>query len=362
MKHIKRKSWAVAVALGLGAMMGCQVDLPVASQIEHMRVLGAVTEVEGDAERASPAPGETAHVTWSIVFQDPQKDNSELASLFFVCTAPEQFSGTPVCQEFVDVALGGSISNLLAGIQGREALDCGETPDRTVDYGPFRAVCVTGTPKLDVQIPEDSSAQAKLLRGVICRNGIPRFDENSPTGMSCDPLDSADAEDVEDVSVYGTVPIQYGEKTENQNPDVEAVKLFFHEPPLPWEPSSDDLTAELNDESCTDLAYDDRVMSTDGHEESVTLRYDADARELFEGEPETLTFSSYSTFGKLSARFTLFRSDAETPLSRTLTWELTPEERRELNKKSKLVRFYFTVLDGRGGYAVTSRDLCIVRR
>jgi hypothetical protein len=163
--------------------------------------------------------------------------------------------------------------------------------------------------------------------------------------------------------VYGTVPIQQGAATENHNPSLEAAELFFHESPLLWEESASEVRDVISDETCADLAYSSRVMSTDGHEEKVTLRYDADAREqLPGGEPETLTFTAYTTFGKISSRFTVFKPTSKTPLSRSFTWELSEDERKALNKKSKRVRFFFTVRDGRGGYASTTRDLCVVRQ
>jgi hypothetical protein len=284
--------------------------------------------------------------------------------LFYVCTAPTQFTGTPICQELIDVAQGGSIDAYAELARSRQALDCAKDPDRTEDYGPFRVACVTGVPKLDVKIPSGTRARAKLVRGIICRNGKPRFDDKSPTQMKCDPNEGAASGDLEfeEVAVYGTVPIQLSDSSKNENPSFEAAQLFFHEAPLLWEASSSEVRDTVSDDTCAELAYSDRVMSTDGHEEKVTLRYDADAREPVNDTVETLTFASYTTFGKISERYTVFKPDSKTPLSRSFTWELSEDERKELNKKSKLVRFFFTVRDGRGGYAVTTRDLCVVRQ
>lgn len=364
MKHFPKQLLG-AVMCALASLPACQVDLPVASKIERMRVLTAIARVEGDLERSSPAPGETARVTWEMAYPDAEQDNSELASLFYVCTAPDRFAGAPVCQEFVELATQRRApSDRRGGFGGLDAAllpDCGKDPDRVWDVGPFSVVCVTGTPELDIKVLDNFKAEAKLMQGIICRNGTPRFDPDNPTQLICDV--ARGQKNAEEIAVYGTVPVQHGEDTENHNPSTEAAKIYFHDPPVLWEASDEELDSELSDETCADLAQEGRVMSSDGHEEMITLRYDAEAREEADGKPEPLTLSTYTTFGSLSARFTVFRSDAKPPLKRTIEWELEDEEREQLKKKktSKYVRFYFTVLDGRGGYAITRRDLCVLR-
>ena len=361
MKHLPK------ILLCLASLSACQIDLPAASEIERMRVLTAYAEVEGEPERASPAPGETARVTWSMAYPDHAQDDSELASLFYVCTAPELFSGTPICQEFIDLAQAGAgeASAALGGSLGVGSLpDCARDPDREWDLGPFRLVCVTGTPRLDIKIPDNYKASAKLMQGVICRNGTPRFELADQPRLVCDDGPARNAER-EEISVYGTVPVQYDSKTENHNPRTDGFQLLFGDPPAMWDASDELLDEEVSDEACEELARSGRLLLSDDHrvarEEEITLGYDADAREAFEGKPEPLTFSAYTTFGSLSARFTVFRSDAKPPLKRVIKWELSDEEREQLKKSSKFVRFYFTVQDGRGGYAITRRDLCVTR-
>jgi hypothetical protein len=348
----------------LASLSACQIDLPEASKIEHMRVLTAIARVEGDSERSSPAPGETASVTWEMAYPDAAQDDSELASMFYVCTAPTRVAGVPFCQEFVDLAQSGGQAGFAglgaAGAAGLDVPDCGKDPDRVWDVGPFSVVCVTGTPKLDIHVADGFKADAKLMQGIICRNGTPRFDLENPTQLVCDHAKGD--KNAEEIAVYGTVPVQQDADSENHNPSTDAAKLQFQDPPVLWDPSDQELDSELNDEACEELVRANRVMSSDGQqEETITLRYDADAREEHAGKPEPLTLSTYTTFGSLSARFTVFRSDAKPPLKRTIKWELSDEERAQVKKTNKYVRFYFTVLDGRGGYAVTRRDLCIVQ-
>lgn len=348
----------------LAGLSACEIDLPVASEIEHMRVLTAISEVEGDPERASPMPGESARVTWVMAYPDHEQDDSELSSLFYVCTAPERFSGTPVCQELIDLAQAGARDPSAAFGGAAELLpDCGQDPDRVWDLGPFRLVCVTGTPRLDIDIAGDYTASAKLMQGVICRNGTPRFELADTPRLVCEGR--GPRADREEIAVYGTVPVQQGAETENHNPRTDAFQLTFGDPPKMWGPSDELLDEEISDENCGELASEGRLLQSAGHraarEEEIILGYDADAREEHEGKPEPLTFSAYTTFGSLSARFTVFRSDAKPPLKRTIKWELSDEDREQLKQSSKLVRFYFTVQDGRGGYAITRRDLCVTR-
>ena len=343
----------LAAALAFAAV-GCENDLPRASNIENLRVLGGLVQVVGDEARSTPKPGEKARLSWSMAYPDADADDSHLASVFFTCTAPQQFSGVPLCQELIDIAKGGSISAVLDAAMNEEQPDCGKNPDRTYKLGPFTVVCVTGTPRLDVPIPKDSKGN-KLVRGIICQNGTPHFDAQNPTGMSCDGAD-------EFISVYGTVPVQYEEADANLNPNIDAASMQFHDPPVPWLPVAEDVAAELNDETCLDEAKAKHVMHTDGHEEQITLRYEAEQREERNGKPETLQFAVYTTFGKVSQRFVIFSPTTELPLKRSFKWELNEDERKELNDKSKHVRFFFVVTDGRGGYALTTRDLCVNRR
>jgi hypothetical protein len=356
------------ILLSIVSLAACQIDLPVASEIERMRVLTAFAEVEGEPERSSPTPGETARVTWAMAYPDHAQDDSELASLFYVCTAPERFSGTPICQEIIDLVQAGpsAAAAALGGMLGAGASpDCAQEPDGVWDLGPFRFVCVTGTPKLDINIPDGYKASAKLMQGIICRNGTPTFELGDQPRLVCGEARNVSGER-EEISVYGTVPVQYDADTENHNPRTDAFQLSFGTgPSKAWGASDELLGEELSDQACAEPAFMERVKLSDGHrearEEEITLGYDASAREDFEGKPEPLTFSVYTTFGSLSARFTVFRSDAQTPFKRTIKWELSDEEREQLKKSSKYVRFYFTVQDGRGGYAVTRRDLCVSR-
>jgi hypothetical protein len=354
---VKRGSLVLALLL---AAVGCDDDLPLASQIQHMRVLGAATAVDGDPARTTPKPGEKAKLTWSMVYPDSMADDSGLRSIFFVCTAPSEYTGTPLCQEFLDIAMGGSIADIVADAMGNDAPDCEATPSHSYKLGPFTIVCVSGTPQLDIAIAKDSKAAARLVRGTICRNGTPQLDQKDPTGMSCKPFPDTKLDEQENIAVYGTVPIEYSDEDRNHTPSIDALSLAFHDPPLAWDESFQE-PAAFTDDNCADEAKAKQVMHSDGFVETITLLYDDAQREVHDGDKEALEFSAYATFGKMSRRFTVFSSSAQAPLRSTFSWDLKTEERDALNGKSKHVRFYFTILDHRGGFAITTRDLCIDR-
>jgi len=356
----RRTLIALLVAWSLAAV-GCADDLPRASEIKHMRVLGAATEVQGDVTRSSPKPGETANVSWDMAFPDLAHDDSEIASLFVTCTAPTRFSGQPVCQELLDAAQGSHLTDVVKGVAGlRNAQDCGAKPDQRIEAGPFSVTCVTGMPHSEVKVESSFTAGSKLIEGIICRNATPMIDAKDPSGVRCEPHKGVKASQVEAIPVYGTVPVQYKSSDVNHNPSLDAADFGFGEDALSWPTLTADEATELADD-CAAAAVDQQVLSTNGKDEQITIEYDADAREQHDGEPEALEFSTYVTTGRLDRRFTVFASDAKPPLKETLKWSVSKELRDKLGDKSKLVRFYFTVLDHHGGYAIARRELCLGR-
>jgi hypothetical protein len=102
----------------------------------------------------------------------------------------------------------------------------------------------------------------------------------------------------------------------------------------------------------------DVVLPTNGYPEVILIDY---PKQPASERKEDLVFSIYTTFGELSRRFTVFEGSGEMPDAPDLTWKLSEEQRTDLVGKPKLVRFYITVVDGRGGFDITTRELCINR-
>ncbi|HEY2735387.1 MAG TPA: hypothetical protein VGI70_15425, partial [Polyangiales bacterium] len=267
----------------------------------------------------------------------------------------------PICQELIDAARSGSSLGILSMFGGATPPDCGKNPDSNLVRGAFSVTCVSGTPHSSLTIEKSFSAGAKLIEGVICRNGTPKFDSKSSTGVSCSAKPDVAMSDVESVSVYGTIPVQYDDDGENHNPSIDAANFVFGAGDARWLPN--DQNAPISDwiDDCSAPARAGQLLSSDGIGEDFAIRYDADARESYQGAPESLEFAVYVTKGKIDHHFALFDSDAKLPLEAPLHWELSKEDRDKLGDENELLRFYFTVIDHRGGFAITTRDLCVGR-
>ncbi len=347
---------AIASSMMVGMTAGCEDDLPKASLIAHMRVLGGRTEVVGDETRSTPRPGETARLTWSVVFPDLDANEDELSSLFAVCTMPDRFTGNPVCQELIDSAQGRRRGFGL----DEPPMGCDVRPDSQQTYMGIRINCVSGTPRLDVRIPE-SLRTDRLVQGIVCRNGTPAFDLESPVGARCYAKPGFDEDDVESVALYGTIPVVEDADDENLNPDLSRLQLTMRATrsanERAWNPTPEEFLPELI-EDCSTVASD-IVLPSNGYPEVIELSYPPQPGSE---DDEDLVFSTFATLGELSRRFTVIEAETgRDPDQPDLTWELSEAERDELLGTPTLVRFYFTVLDGRGGFDVTTRELCVNR-
>ncbi|HET6332773.1 MAG TPA: hypothetical protein VFG30_06145 [Polyangiales bacterium] len=356
MRTSLKTSFSLLVLSLLSIFTGCEDDLPKVTLITHMRALGARQEVIGDEARAIPKPGERVRMTWAMAYPDVETTDDELASFFIECTAPIRYTGTPVCQEFIDAAQGRTTGLGFGFSQPPEG--CDVKPDSTQTIAGIRLVCVTGTPKIDVPVAK-AAKSPRLVQGIICRNGIPQLDLESPTGASCKPKSSRD--DFEEITVYGTVNIATKADEENENPAIAKAKLRLRATefgdPIDWNPTPAEALPDLEEDCST--ASSEILPKSPGFTGVILIDYPKQtaSRE----RDEDIVFSTYATFGELSRRFTVFESTGVEVDAPKLTWKLSEEERTELVGNPRLVRFYFTVVDGRGGFDITTRELCVDR-
>jgi hypothetical protein len=363
-----RAALLLATTLLGAALGGCQDDLPEATLIEHMRVLGARIEVDGFEARSTPRPGESATMTWAVAFPELRATEEELESLFLVCTEPSSFTGAPVCEELIDLARTGGGA---FGAPVEEQFNCEDQGREPIELGGLRVVCLRGTPRLEVPIERTFKARAKLVRGIICRNGVPRLDMESAVGASCLRKDGVRPSQVQSIPVYGTIPIAYDRGDENENPSRDRIEVRLRVPhagaPLPW-PAPTELSVEEREANCE--ATGDET-GRDRFREFISIRYPVRKGE----ENKDLQFSTFTTFGELSQRFTILeaedrqgdrpedsqpKDDGDDIRPGEIAWSPTSAQREAL-EKPKLVRFYISVLDGRGGFDVTTRELCLAR-
>jgi hypothetical protein len=355
--------WAALVAT---LIAGCEDDLPKATLIEHMRVLGARTEVVGDEARSTPRLGEIAMLNWAVTYPELTASDDDLSSLFLVCTAPTTFAGTPACEELIEAAQAGE--SPIDVPSDETTYSCEGREGDTVQFGGIKLTCLSGTPRVEVAIEDDFPAAAKLVQGVICRNGTPELDLQSSVGVRCDPKPGADESQVESIAVYGTVSVAREESDENLNPSRDRIELYLRVPnsgaPMPWLASPPDQTLEQLEQACVDGTSPRR----DRFRQFISIGYGPD------DEDEELQFSTVATYGEMSRRFTVIepedRSDNPAADEEAVSedddirpsefaWSPTADQRSELEDEPQLVRFYISVLDGRGGFDVATRELCV---
>ena len=375
---------STAALLGLFALLhGCDDDLPRATEIVHMRVLGAQLEVanptDGDATRATPKPGEKVRVTLPIGFPalepEPNGDvlslprkQARVSSLIVACTAPDRYTGgIPICQELIDLA------ELAADVPPEDIPD--DVPallmpfrcDGSMSFslgGPLSVNCTEGTPVVELTVPADYERERLLFSGIVCERGTPiaRADQQEPFAC-CEPSDSDDPSECKEIErgeairVHGLIPVQQRKADVNHNPDIDALRIV-REVNGAWNPVDPSLLTVMNETDCKRVA-DAQENKADfpllyGHID-FTLKYDGKKRERFEGQPEQLEITLYTTHGEMERRFTLF-DPQDNDLSSTLRY--TPPK-KDIPGGGQLVRFYASVRDQRGGFSLAEYALCL---
>jgi hypothetical protein len=341
-------------ALVLGFLPACEDDLPKATLIARMRVLGVQLSVEGDEARTTPQPGERVGLAFPVVYPTLAEDTSAAQMLLIGCTAPDRFTGgLPICQEFIDAVLAGDDPGAALPMLDGGTVSCADLRGLSFQRGALSLACVRGAPRATLSVPADFAAHAMLFRGVICERGTPYIDPNDPLLFGCEN------EDAEPIRVHGQVPVQYEAAAANHNPDMTALSLVRENVPWPaFDP--DDLPPEQGCAGALPTNFGQPVHRVVTGAHRIELRYQAAARERASGEPETLEFTIYATLGEMERRFTLFTPDDEVVrgvLSSSLDW--TPPRAAELPRGGQLVRFFVTVRDQRGGFGMTERAVCV---
>lgn len=292
-----------ATCAGLGA--GC-AEFDPASLITRTRVLGARVEVEGAPERAAPAPGETARVTWLMAAPGTIPP---VAWTFALCPA-----GSP--------------------------LGC---PDRALATyeGTASPPSVTFTvPSLDAL----GGASTLGLYGRICAGGSPTIDARGLAGCS-------GGGDGTTVSV--AIRLQQGNDT-NHNPVADRGLTFDGQP---WAPLT---------EGASPCGVGPRIAagSPDHALTLVTIGSDRETYPAIAGDPpvpvearEALQLSSFVTLGELASPYAFVEADdpADAPVA-TTRWD-APAARDVVAETP--VTFTFVVRDGRGGIDLVTRSVCV---
>jgi hypothetical protein len=352
---------------------GCQEDLPKATEIEHMRILGVGLSVVGDPTRSTPKPGESVQATFATVYPSPKKTDATVQAMLIGCTAPEHFTGgLPACQEFLDAANGkvGTDVNSVLDIAGQMAasdpakamgmdakLTCDDLPMPKIRRGQLSIQCLRGDPTAVFDVAPTFKADRMLFVGVVCEQGTAFIDPNDPLLFGCDGNKG------ETTQVNGMIPVQHGAADENHNPSIDDLDLVLTTFTDPWVAPEGELPPadDCEDDAQTDQSGPLTLPLADPGKHDILLEYEASARERTGGDPEELEFTIYTTAGEMERRFTLFGAEAEPDkdgkLRASVEWD--PPAYADLPSKGKLVRFFVTLRDHRGGFAITTRTACV---
>jgi len=390
----RRLAASIAVLASAWMLAGCVDDLPKATEIARMRILGAQLSVLGDETRTTPKPGETVHVALSTQFPSLENDRDAVQSLLITCTAPDRFTGgIPICQELIDVASapGASAGDIALppGFDKRFACESSFGTPVLDPVSPISLHCQKGEQAFDLGVPPKYPAHELLFVGIVCERGAAVLDPALPGLFGCEDASA------EPIPFHGLVRVQHAPEDENHNPDMSALRLVREVTGL-WEPV-DPAALVPENEMCAQLvraaAHDPKLPWVIGSMD-FGLRYMAKARELVDGVPEELEFTVYATDGDIERRFTLFRSgdkgrelvdpdgnpveDADgnpvRELHDSLRWKspklkelsFTPADpdagTEAMGSDGKLVRVFVTLRDGRGGFGQTDYALCALNK
>jgi hypothetical protein len=352
----------------LALLAGCEDDLPKATEIKRMRILGAQLSVVGDETRSTPRPGEDVRVSFATVFPDLDDTTDEMQTLLIGCTAPDRFTGgIPFCQEFLDAAQNVDDAQALdagAALGMAQKVMCSDIPGRRQTFRGVTIACVDGDPAVELPIDASFEAPQAMFLGITCQKGRAFIDPESATLFGCD-----DNEDGESIGLHGTYTVQHEDDDENRNPTAGDLELITDEPQageldVNWLPRSPTLGVPepepLVEDACRNVGEGSdtlRVLDVGRHD--LSMRYPADAREEVEGEAEIVEVTIYSTSGEMQRRFTVWTDESEVRggrLRASVEWQ---PDRDDRPVTGKLVRFFATVRDQRGGFDMATYAACI---
>jgi len=359
---VRTSAYMMLTGTLLTLLAACQDNLPKATEIERMRILGTRIEVVGDEQRSTPKPGEKVRVSLTTVFPSIEDSADDLHTLLIGCTAPGRYTGgIPICQELIDLATTKDAQLIAALPMLMKKLSCADIDPGILSLTPSTSLqCLTGAPTAVLPVGSDFRADNFLFLGVVCERGTPYVDATDPLLFGCEDNDG------ETIRVHGQIPVEYKKADENRNPNIDdALSLTIDDGE--WDAFDPDMLPDENDcEQSTDQKSPTIPRRTGG-DHTIGISYDPKDRDLVDGKPEVVELTVYATDGDMERRFTLF-DELDTPkkglLKSQLKWSppltrATPKAGELPIGGQKLVRFFITVRDQRSGYDVTSRAVCL---
>jgi len=334
--------------LGLFAMAACSANFLPASAVTDLRVIGARVEVEGDATRANPSPGEDVQVSVLVVDRgaEPSKDpdvpalTPPLLTWFFVACVPTPTRiGPQICSAPITPCDG-----------------CTGPPP--TDRFAFPVIGFQVPPKEELDAVE---ARDVLLQGAVCGNGVP-----SPTAIQrfisgeSDDLEPCEGpEIIPGVPIQGRfvtiqIPIERDPEDPNLNPEISTVTFAGKAWPPPYDegvPRTAPRTGCERDLTDAERDAHPRAGSGPSNIELFVPRnslqsYTVDGTDF----TEEIQVSWLGDGGAFEVSFSFITDPAVSILTQ---WQAPPED-------GLLVRFNFVIRDGRGGLDRVERGLCVL--
>jgi hypothetical protein len=302
----------------VAAAAGCSNDLPVASQLERTRVIGARVTVAADPGRAEALPGEPVNVEWIVAGPRPPQS---LDWAFAICVA-----GQAACVDAPGLAGSGSGAPVVVPVQ---------TPDASTLTGGF--------------LP--------LVFGEVCADGTLGLDPSGAMPTCTGPNASG-------TDTRFLVPVRLDGGTPNRQPNLANDVLELDG--AAWDPAS--ATVAAAGDSCDASTGLPVVTATPpgGTEVKHPIRLvsDADDRETFTPPDATaptleeLQLSNFATAGKFESSYAaIYPTDTRADADVTMKW--VPPGSADVAAGGEVVILTIVVRDLRGGLDFTSRALCL---
>jgi hypothetical protein len=310
-----RQLWFLVPAIAaLVAVAGCDNDLPLTSQLERTRVVGARVVTTSDPGRADVTPGEAAAIEWIVL--GPTTPGT-LDWAFAQCRA-----------------LGGACVDALTPVGSGSG---------TPIVVPFT------TPSADAL----TDGRVPVMMGSVCADGTLGIDPATE-------LPSCTGPDASGTNAQYVIPFVAAGATANRHPNLSNDRVDVGG--VEWTTTT---TGDAG--GPCDGSDGAPVVTAPTDDAKVELRFttDGDDRESYlrpmeaAPSPEELQLSFFATAGKFDTSYgAIYRDDTRADPDVTVKW--APPGADELPAGGLTVQFHFVMRDGRGGLDLTHRTLCVV--
>jgi hypothetical protein len=315
--HTKQLWFLAPAVAALIAVAGCDSDLPITSQLERTRVVGARVVTASDPGRADVQPGEAATVEWIVL--------------------------GPTAPATLDWAFAQCLS--LGG-------NCVDTP-ASVGAGNGAPVVVPFTaPAADAL----TDGRVPVMLGAVCADGTLGLDPATQ-------MPTCTGTGASGTNAQYVIPVAAAGTAANHHPNLGNDRLDAGD--VEWTtPASGDAGGPCDGGDGAPVVTAP-LKDDDDAKVELRLTTDADDRESYvrpmetAASPEELQISFFATAGKFDTSYAaVYKDDLRENADVTVKW--APPTAGELPAGGLSVQFHFVMRDGRGGLDLTHRTLCVV--